>query len=63
MSLVKEIALIFVMKIVLFLMRKRVYIDCSVYKCEREGDVITDNVVFYRRVSIDNIICARVYTV
>lgn len=37
MSLVKEIVLIFVMKIVLFLMRKRVYIDSSVYYYEGEG--------------------------
>ena len=33
----KEIVLIFVIRLVLILMREREYIDCDVYKCEREG--------------------------
>ena len=37
MDLVKEIVLIFVMKTILFLMRKKVYIDSNVYHYEGEG--------------------------
>ena len=37
MSLVKEIVLIFVIRLVLILMRERMYIDYGVYHYEREG--------------------------
>ena len=40
MSLVKEIVLIFIIKQVLILMKERGYIDCGVYKCEREEFVV-----------------------
>ena len=37
MNLVEDIMLIFIMKTILFLMRERVYIDCGVYRYDREG--------------------------
>ena len=40
MSLVKEIVLIFIIKMILFLMREMEYIDCGVYHYEREEIVV-----------------------